>query len=262
MKTEINKKYGIVALLFTVCSAISLISAVAYLITSADGALYNVFALVWLVTIASGCVLAVFSHGPRWVSFVYLSCVILYGLLHIVSSYLLMIAMGAMSAGGMAYILLRGALWALRCFRRGLPGPSGRNGGASLRRPVHRHQSPVSADEGDQRDVPERLLRRISRHTLCGTEPWSPASSRQYPAFVVPFEEAEEYLMYTRKGGMPQPLPAEAGNGCAVFSAFGAEKRAEKIHPSTAPMASQVLSGRQLTKKLIPLPDNVPRFPV
>ena len=25
--------------------------------------------------------------------------------------------------------------------------------------------------------------------------------------------------------------------------------------------ASQVLSGRQLTKKLIPLPDNVPRFP-
>ena len=26
--------------------------------------------------------------------------------------------------------------------------------------------------------------------------------------------------------------------------------------------ASQVLSGRQLTKKLIPLPDNVPRFPV
>ena len=72
MKTEINKKYGIVALLFTVCSAISLISAVAYLITSADGALYNVLALVWLVTIASGCVLAVFSHGPRWgVSFVY-----------------------------------------------------------------------------------------------------------------------------------------------------------------------------------------------
>ena len=65
----------------------------------------------------------------------------------------------------------------------------------------------------------------------------------------------------TRKGGMPQPLPAEAGNGCAVFSAFGTEKRAEKIHPSTAPMASQVLSGRQLTKKLIPLPDNVPRFP-
>ena len=108
MKTEINKKCGIVALLFTVCSAISLISAVAYLITSADGALYNVLALVWLVTIASGCVLAVFSHGPRWVSFVYLSCVILYGLLHIVSSYLLMIAMGAMSAGGMAYILLRG----------------------------------------------------------------------------------------------------------------------------------------------------------
>lgn len=108
MKTEINKKYGIVALLFTVCSAISLISAVAYLITSADGALYNVLALVWLVTIASGCVLAVFSHGPRWVSFVCLSCVILYGLLHIVSSYLLMIAMGAMSAGGMAYILLRG----------------------------------------------------------------------------------------------------------------------------------------------------------
>ena len=102
------KKYGIVALLFTVCSAISLISAVAYLITSADGALYNVLALVWLVTIASGCVLAVFSHGPRWVSFVCLSCVILYGLLHIVSSYLLMIAMGAMSAGGMAYILLRG----------------------------------------------------------------------------------------------------------------------------------------------------------
>ena len=49
MKTEINKKYGIVALLFTVCSAISLISAVAYLITSADGALYNVLALVWLV---------------------------------------------------------------------------------------------------------------------------------------------------------------------------------------------------------------------
>ena len=42
MKTEINKKCGIVALLFTVCSAISLISAVAYLITSADGALYNV----------------------------------------------------------------------------------------------------------------------------------------------------------------------------------------------------------------------------
>ena len=41
MKTEINKKYGIVALLFTVCSAISLISAVAYLITSADGALYR-----------------------------------------------------------------------------------------------------------------------------------------------------------------------------------------------------------------------------
>lgn len=78
------------------------------MITSADGALYNVLALVWLVTIASGCVLAVFSHGPRWVSFVYLSCVILYGLLHIVSSYLLMIAMGAMSAGGMAYILLRG----------------------------------------------------------------------------------------------------------------------------------------------------------
>ena len=108
MKTEINKKYGIVALLFTVCSAISLISAAAYLITSADGALYNVLALVWLVTIASGCVLAVFSHGPRWVSFVYLSCVILCGLLHIVSSYLLMIAMGAMSAGGMAYILLRG----------------------------------------------------------------------------------------------------------------------------------------------------------
>ena len=71
MKTEINKKCGIVALLFTVCSAISLISAVAYLITSADGALYNVLALVWLVTIASGCVLAVFSHGPRWVSFVY-----------------------------------------------------------------------------------------------------------------------------------------------------------------------------------------------
>jgi hypothetical protein len=71
MKTEINKKYGIVALLFTVCSAISLISAVAYLITSADGALYNVLALVWLVTIASDCVLAVFSHGPRWVSFVY-----------------------------------------------------------------------------------------------------------------------------------------------------------------------------------------------
>lgn len=212
------------------------------------------------MTIASGCVLAVFSNGPRWVSFVYLSCVILYGLLHIVSSYLLMIAMGAMSAGGMAYILLRGALWALRCFRRGLPGPSGRNGGASLRQPVHRHQSPVSADEGDQRDVPERLLRRISRHTLCGTEPWSSASSRQYSAFVVLFEEAEEYLMYPQ-GGMPQPLPAEAGNGCAVFSAFGAEKRAEKIHPSTAPMASQVLSGRQLTKKLIPLPDNVPRFP-
>ena len=78
------------------------------MITSADGALYNVLALVWLVTIASGCVLAVFSHGPRWVSFVCLSCVILYGLLHIVSSYLLMIAMGAMSAGGMAYILLRG----------------------------------------------------------------------------------------------------------------------------------------------------------
>ena len=200
MKTEINKKYGIVALLFTVCSAISLISAVAYLITSADGALYNVLALVWLVTIASGCVLAVFSHGPRWVSFVYLSCVILYGLLHIVASYLLMIAMGAMSAGGMAYILLRGALWALRCFRRGLPGPSGRNGGASLRRPVHRHQSPVSADEGDQRDVPERLLRRISRHTLCGTEPWSSASSRQYSAFVVPFEEAEEYLMHPQGG--------------------------------------------------------------
>ena len=49
MKTEINKKYGIVALLFTVCCAISLISAVAYLITSADGALYNVLALVWLV---------------------------------------------------------------------------------------------------------------------------------------------------------------------------------------------------------------------
>ena len=48
---------------------------------------------------------------------------------------------------------------------------------------------------------------------------------------------------------------------CAVFPAFGTEKRAEKIHPSTAPMASQVLSGRQLTKKLIPLPDNVPRFP-
>ena len=120
MKTEINKKYGIVALLFTVCSAISLISAVAYLITSADGALYNVLALVWLVTIASGCVLAVFSHGPRWVSFVYLSCVILYGLLHIVSSYLLMIAMGAMSADGMAYILLRGLpvclIFASGCF--------------------------------------------------------------------------------------------------------------------------------------------------
>ena len=62
--------------------------------------------------------------------------------------------------------------------------------------------------------------------------------------------------------GMPQPLPASAGNGCAVFSAFGAEERAEKIHPSTAPMAFQVLSGRQHTKKLIPLPDNVPRFPV
>jgi len=60
---------------------------------------------------------------------------------------------------------------------------------------------------------------------------------------------------------MPQPLPASAGNGCAVFSAFGAEERAEKIHPSTVPMVSQVLSGRQLTKKLIPLPDNVPRFP-
>lgn len=120
MKTEINKKYGIVALLFTVCSAISLISAVAYLITSADGALYNVLALVWLVTIASGCVLAVFSHGPRWVSFVYLSCVILYALLHIVSSYLLMIAMGAMSADGMAYILLRGLpvclIFASGCF--------------------------------------------------------------------------------------------------------------------------------------------------
>lgn len=120
MKTEINKKCGIVALLFTVCSAISLISAVAYLITSADGALYNVLALVWLVTIASGCVLAVFSHGPRWVSFVYLSCVILYGLLHIVSSYLLMIAMGAMSAGGMAYILLRG-LPVCMIFASGLP---------------------------------------------------------------------------------------------------------------------------------------------
>ena len=64
------------------------------------------------------------------------------------------------------------------------------------------------------------------------------------------------------QGGMPQPLPAEAGNGCAVFTAFGAEERAEKIHPSTAQMASQVLSGRQHTKKLISLPDNVPRFPV
>lgn len=51
---------------------------------------------------------------------------------------------------------------------------------------------------------------------------------------------------------MPQPLPAEAGNGCAVFPAFGAEERAEKIHPSTAPMAFQVLSGRQLTKNLFP----------
>ncbi|MBU5452135.1 hypothetical protein KQI10_02965, partial [Pseudoflavonifractor sp. MSJ-30] len=64
------------------------------------------------------------------------------------------------------------------------------------------------------------------------------------------------------RGGLPQPLPASAGNGCAVFSAFGAEERAEKIHPSNAPVASQVLSGRQHTKKLIPLPDNVPRFPV
>ena len=76
------------------CSAISLISAVAYLVTGADGVFYNILAFLWLATIASGCVLAVFSRGPRWASFVYLSSVILYGLLHIVSSYLLMIAMG------------------------------------------------------------------------------------------------------------------------------------------------------------------------
>lgn len=63
------------------------------------------------------------QHGDQndaWVSFVYLSCVILYGLLHIVASYLLMIAMGAMSAGGMAYILLRGLpvclIFASGCF--------------------------------------------------------------------------------------------------------------------------------------------------
>ena len=81
-------------MLFTVCSAISLILAVAYLVTGADGVLNNFLAFLWLATIASGCVLAVFSRGPRWASFVYLSSVILYGLLHIVSSYLLMIAMG------------------------------------------------------------------------------------------------------------------------------------------------------------------------
>lgn len=96
MKTEITKKnkHGIGCLLFAVCSAISLISAVAYLITGADGVFYNILAFLWLATIASGCVLAVFSRGPRWASFVYLPSVILYGLLHIVSSYLLMIAMG------------------------------------------------------------------------------------------------------------------------------------------------------------------------
>ena len=36
----------------------------------------------------------------------------------------------------------------------------GRNGGAGLRRPVHRRQSPLSPDERNQTDVPERLLRQ------------------------------------------------------------------------------------------------------
>lgn len=110
MRTEINKKnkHGLACMLFALCSAVSLISAAVYLLTGADGVLYNILAFLWLATIVSGCILAVFSRGPRWASFVYLSSVILYGLLHIVSSYLLMIAMGAMSAGGMAYVLLRG----------------------------------------------------------------------------------------------------------------------------------------------------------
>ena len=60
---------------------------------------------------------------------------------------------------------------------------------------------------------------------------------------------------------MPQPCQLPLATAVQYFLLLVLKKRAEKIHPSTAPMAFQVLSGRQLTKKLIPLPDNVPRFP-
>ena len=57
MKTEITKKnkHGIACLLFTVCSALSLISAVAYLVTGADRVFYNILAFLWCFCLSHCC---------------------------------------------------------------------------------------------------------------------------------------------------------------------------------------------------------------
>ena len=48
----------------------------------------------------------------------------------------------------------------LRPGREGLPRSPRRDDGTGLRRPVHRREPALSADVGDQADVPQRLLRK------------------------------------------------------------------------------------------------------
>ena len=105
-----------------------------------------------------------------------------------------------------------------------------------------------------------------------GHRPWKPAGHHPTCVCKITGSEVTPFAVITDEStGVKYPLAdyellskmaiVDADMMMNVPRGLTAASGIDAVTHALEAYASQVLSGRQLTKKLIPLPDNVPRFP-